>query len=188
MLGIIEQGIVTEINNYFTTHVIQVELQKNFGPEISLATANASIQASDNYVAILDLKSSYDTVDREKILDMCRDILAQLLVSMLSLTIGQVTVKTIGDHTPCKSVMKYGVVQGSLLSSTLFKTYIDQLAHQYKVVKLCRSAWIGQRTKTIPPSTISAYFYLSDVGQDSDDPTSALPPQTSHACIRDSLM
>lgn len=94
------------------------------------------MRVGNDYVSALDLKSAYDLVDRNKLLTICDNLLPKILVRTISLTLGPISVRTIGDPTTSQSVSRCGVIQGSPLSPILFNVYIDPSPMDYVEDKL----------------------------------------------------
>lgn len=75
----------------------------------------------------MDLKGAYDTVPRDKLMEVVGGKLEQPLHGMISLTLQPLQIVTKGDKTKTRKEMTREVPQGSPLSPTLFNLYMGTL-------------------------------------------------------------
>ena len=108
-------------------------------------------RGGQNWTAVLDLKSAYDTVRRDLLLERCAKVLPDHITAMISHTLQTLTVTTLGDDTKTEAKIDRGVTQGGPASPTLFNIFIDTLANA-----LQRHLWN-------PNSGLPAHLYADDV-------------------------
>ena len=91
-----------------------------------------SITDDDDHIAVLDMKSAYDMVNRHKPMQRCRGILPADLCEMICLKLSNVKLGTLGYPSPTTAKCWIDVIQGPPSSLILFNIYIGCLA-----VRLC---------------------------------------------------
>lgn len=73
----------------------------------------------------LHLKSAIDLVPRKNLIEVSRRKLADEVLSAITFALQAVYIKTMGTTTGKSGTIARRVCQGSSLSSTLFKVYVD---------------------------------------------------------------
>lgn len=116
---------------------------------------------SERYVAFLDIKAAYDSVDRTLLWEICKKKgfpgnLIRLLQKMFDENEAFVAVNGIQSS---RFKMKSGVLQGSLLSPLLYSVFIDDLAER---LNECDGPKIGNRKFT-------ALMYADDIALMADN-------------------
>ena len=84
--------------------------------ELGIIRATEAIQQGTQYVAILDLKETYDTVPRDKIIKVIEKSLPGNLAKMIVYMLQPNIFETVGDR---------GVPQDSPLSPALYNVFMD---------------------------------------------------------------
>ncbi|KAG1443425.1 hypothetical protein G6F46_012007 [Rhizopus delemar] len=79
-------------------------------------------------LAFLDIKSAYDTVDRNYIWEILQPYISPLLLGLLRNLFDEVQIEVLlSNATSRRFHPKTGVLQGSILSPYLYSVYINQL-------------------------------------------------------------
>lgn len=123
----IEAGLSTEIRKVYSFDHTQLVFQTQTGTETAIIRHIAHAEKYP-YTAILDRKSAYDSVPRQKLIQTLRERTPDWLVDIISLTLQDLTIKTLDEETKTKATIKSGVTQGSPLSPTVFNIYMDTFA------------------------------------------------------------
>ena len=89
----------------------------------------AHINRGRKWIAFLDLRSAYDTVRWDLLIERCRKVLPHNLAAMISHILQTLYVRTIGDESRKQGKIDRGVTQGGPASPTLFNIFIDTLAN-----------------------------------------------------------
>lgn len=99
---------------------------------MSTATAIHStlegIREGNNYVAVLDLKGAYDRMPRNLLCQRLDISLPPWLANMVKYFLQRSFIWTAGDASKTFFSVNKGVAQGSPLSPTLYKIFMDSLA------------------------------------------------------------
>lgn len=115
--------------------------------------------ASDFYVAFLDIKSAYDKVDREILWQKLSrkglpDITIRILSQLFDFNTSQLRIqKTLSEPFE----LKCGLFQGSILSPILYSAFIDDLA---EILQRSKSVTFGNQMMGIDANSL---FYADDI-------------------------
>ena len=110
-------------------------------------------------MAFLDIKAAYDTVDRQVIWDeLTRADAPRSLVMLLQNMFNEVTVSVLlANHISTSFSPKTGVLQGSVLSPSLYSIYINRLP------ALLRTAATPSTTRLADNTPINSLLFADDV-------------------------
>ena len=70
------------IRNESTRHHMQLGFQRTIGTDIALAQLQSAVSSGQKFMAVLDLKSAYDRVNREVLFRRCAQILCEKIARM----------------------------------------------------------------------------------------------------------
>ena len=118
---------------------------------MAIAQTVQAMKGGQKWTAVLDLKSAYDTVHRDLLLERCAKVLPDHITAMISHTLQTLTVITVGDDTKTEAKIDRGVTQGGPASPTIFNIFIDTLANAL------------QKHQWNPNIGLPAHLYADDV-------------------------
>ena len=136
---------------HFVPNVMQMGFQAKLGTEMAIARTVHVMKGGQQWTAVPDLKSAYDTVRRDLLFERCANVLPDHITAMISHTLQTLTATTVGDDTKTEAKIDRGVTQGGPASSTLFNIFIDTLANAQQ-----RHLWN-------PNSGLPTHLYADDV-------------------------
>lgn len=116
--------IAMEIRKKYKLNEAQLGFQENTSTENAIVRHIRSC-TDMSHMAVLDLKSAYDTVPRHKLMLCLKEPLPSNICHMIALTLQPMNIETKQDATKTIQSMAMEVTQGSPLSPTLFNVYID---------------------------------------------------------------
>ncbi|PXF39484.1 hypothetical protein BWQ96_10831 [Gracilariopsis chorda] len=86
------------------------------------------------FTAVLDLKKAYDTVPRDKLMQIVEQKLPKHIANMIAYLLQPTILRTARDNTSKEgkddNVVRIGVLKGDPPSTTLFNMYMDKYAEQ----------------------------------------------------------
>lgn len=107
------------IRQKYKFNSVQLRFQKHIGPEIPIHR-HIYNAAELEYSAILGLKAVYDSVPRERLVEVLAKRLSKNTVKMVSTMLQEIKTLSSGDILKVGRTVEQGVYQGSLLRSTIF--------------------------------------------------------------------
>lgn len=127
----ISSAINSMVTKQYQFHHNQWGFQANVGTDLAILHTSAMVQQGLNNIAVLDLKSAYDTVPRGKLAAICNQRLGSSLTAMILPLLSPMTVRTKGQQaTEEGAVLTCGVPQGDSISPTLYNIFMDPLLEQ----------------------------------------------------------
>lgn len=79
------------------------------------------------YTAILDLKLTYDTVSRDRLMTRVKERISTETSSMVSVALQPLTVTTVGGESSATAKITKGVTKGSFSSLPIYNVQMDTL-------------------------------------------------------------
>lgn len=122
---IISIAINKSIQGIYTPHQSQFGFLQHCGTEIATIRANSIVNSGNHWIALLDLKGAYDTVRRDKLLAICRQVLTPPILAMVQFLLINVHFTTKLQCTRHTGLLTMGVPQGDPCSPTLFNIFMD---------------------------------------------------------------
>lgn len=106
---VIERAIDRAIRREFTSHDIQMGFRPRLGVEMALEQTQASIKSGNNWISVLDLRTAYDRVPRDKLSYLCDEVLSPCTAIMVRPLLQPLQVSTAEDKTKTLGVVSRGV-------------------------------------------------------------------------------
>ena len=121
----ISSAIGMLIRAEYEFHLTQLGFRERTGTETAILRHAASTADGFKYTAILDLKSAYDSVPREKLMQKVRHKLSSHTASMIALELQPMTIVTKGDLSATTAIVSRGMPQGASSSPPLYNVNMD---------------------------------------------------------------
>lgn len=122
---VISKALHYRIGELYHFHRNQWGFIQRSNTELAAAFAAHSLRHGFSNAGFFDLKSAYDSVLREKLLDICTARLPDDTSRMLPARLMPVRIKTLRQVSGVVAVMVLGVLQGDPLNPTLFNIFMD---------------------------------------------------------------
>lgn len=126
---VIDRAIDTLLREEYTSHPSQVGFRQGLGTENAIIRSTRLRRLGMQYTAVLDLKKAYDSVPRDRLMNIVRQRLSQNHANMIAYLLQPMELVTDGPML-CKNSneVTLGVPQGDPASTTLFNMYMDVYA------------------------------------------------------------
>ena len=108
----------------------QLGFRENAGTETAILRHAAGTENGFRYTAVLDLKSAYPSVPRDKLMEKVNAKLSPRTAAMIALELQQETILTKGDATGTTATITLGVPQGGSSSPPLYNIQMDSFCEK----------------------------------------------------------
>lgn len=124
---VIESAITKLISSEYRNNENQLGFQRITGTETAILR-HLYLGQKLGYTAVLDLKSAYDTVPRDRLVNETQRVLKANTCSMVTAVLQPMQISTVNDVTDTTGWVTRGVPQGSPVSPCLFNLFMDSYA------------------------------------------------------------
>ena len=124
---VIARALTRLIQKEYRNHWTQLGFTELTGCETAIIRHIANARAGARFAAILDLKSAYNSVPRQILMQLITHKLPAGLAAMLSLLLQPEQIRTKGDPDNVTYLVGTGVPQGCAASPIVFNLYMDTL-------------------------------------------------------------
>ena len=124
---VIARAVASEIRSQYQNHWAQLGFQEHTGTETAIIRHVANSADGLNFSAVLDLKSAYNIVPRDKLMDVVQKKLPERTAAMIALLLQPENISCKGDAEKTSALVSSGVPQGCAASPTIFNLYMDTL-------------------------------------------------------------
>ena len=129
---VIEKAIGYQIKKQTKFDQTQVGFLEKTSTETAILRTANHFKHGRKYIAVLDLKSAYTEVPRDKLIEVISPRLTSNTTNMITLCLQPLLIQTKGDHSKKQGLQTRGVTQGSPLSPTLYNLYMDTYPQQLR--------------------------------------------------------
>lgn len=127
---VLEKALDPKIRETYCFHPSQCSFRKRHSVETALLHLKNAVRQGARFVCVLYLEQAYASVPRGALVNVLDEKLPSEMAKMARAFQLDTIVETVGDNDATTADMVRGVLEGSPLSPTLFKIYIDVLAAQ----------------------------------------------------------
>ena len=113
------------IRNDCQFHPTQLGFRERTGTETAIIRHAHSYESGYKFTAVLDLKSAYDSVPRDILMNRVRQKLSKGTADMIALELQPMTIATKGDTSGTTAKVYIGVPQGGKSSPPLYNVHMD---------------------------------------------------------------
>ena len=124
---VIARAVATEIRSQYRNHWTQLGFQEHTGTETAIIRHVSNSAEGLKFSAVLDLKSAYNIVPRDKLMETVRKKLPERTAAMIALLLQPENISCKGDTGKSTAWVSSGVPQGCAASPTIFNLYMDTL-------------------------------------------------------------
>ena len=124
---VIARAVAAEIRSQYRNHWTQLGFQEQTGTETAIIRHLSNSREGLKFSAVLDLKSAYNIVPRDKLMEIVRKKLPEGSAAMISLLLQPEIISCKDDCENTTASISSGVPQGCAASPTIFNLYMDTL-------------------------------------------------------------
>ena len=124
----ISSAIGAMVRKEYKFHTAQLGFREHTGTETAVVRHAAASEDGLIYTAVLDLKSAYPSVPRDKLMKIVRERLPKETASMIALELQPMAITTKGDKSGTTGIVSIGVPTGGSSSPPLYNIFQDPLA------------------------------------------------------------
>ena len=151
------------IRAQYKFHPNQLGFRENTGTETAIVRHSFHYHKGLKYTAVLDLKSAYDSVPRDILMERVRSKLPKQTADMIALELQPITIFTKGDTSGTTAEVSIGVPQGGKSSPPLFNLQMDTFVEKIDEAK---SRWAVDNDQ--PESKVEVTTFPDDAQLHSD--------------------
>ena len=126
----ISSAIGSIIRKEYKFHAAQLGFREEAGTETAVVRHVAASADGLLYTAVLDLKSAYPSVPRDKLMKIVRERLPKKTSAMIALELQPMSITTKGDESGTTGTVSIGVPTEGTSSPPLYKVFQDPLAEK----------------------------------------------------------
>ena len=124
----VSSAIGSLIRQDYKFHTAQLGFREQAGTETAVVRHAAGTADGLLYTAVLDLKSAYPSVPRDKLMSIVRTRLPKETAAMIALELQPMAITTKGDESGTSGIVSIGVPTGGSSSPPLYNVFQDPLA------------------------------------------------------------
>jgi len=126
----VSSAIGSLIRKDYTFHTAQLGFREKAGTETAIIRHTAGAADGLVYTAVLDLKSAYPSVPRDKLMQIVKERLPPETSAMIALELQPMSITTKGDESGTTGIVSIGVPTGGSSSPPLYNIFQDPLAER----------------------------------------------------------